>query len=228
MPHPSTVVLFAIIALFVSWLISPPDPLSFLVDTTALFVVTILGYYIALRKGQGNVTATDPKESSSRSRWEFTIREMLLATLACALLMGLIIKDRPFIPTPFFAALHNGSTDPIQSVYKRLNVPGNGSGGGSSNWGKKNARIQRSFAMNSIEGAEAWRLMAELKQEIKSLLHHHGCCILLPTGKTQYLNETDFGFEYETSTTRGEIQVHSLIGSEKTWKLLILIGETPK
>jgi hypothetical protein len=164
MPHPLTVALFAIIALFVSWLISPPDPLSFLVDATSLFVVTMLGYYIALRKGRTDGTAADPIKSSPRSRWQFTIREMLLTTLACALLMGLIIKDRPFIPTPFFVALNNGSTDPLKTIYQRLNVHGaDRSGGGYSNWRKNSARSQSSFVMNSIEGAEAWRVMAELK-----------------------------------------------------------------
>ncbi len=94
-------------AWMVAFLITPSgDPLTMLLSFGSVLAIAAVCYLIGRASGRravsGAIGAAAPEPL--RSRWQFTLRELLLFMLAFCLLMALIVSSRPLHPTPFFNA----------------------------------------------------------------------------------------------------------------------------
>ncbi len=166
----------------------------------------------------------EPNHPRRLSAWQFTLRELLLASLAFLLLVALFATAWPSRTTPFFDTFSHKNALATVCGRLQLNLKSPGGGEGVSRVGKTAVR-NLEIEVASPKASEVGRVMAELRREIESLLKKSGCQI---HGRESGCSSSGdhFSFEYDKGGTTGDIFVHSVAISDMRWVILILMHES--
>lgn len=169
---------------------------------------------------------------AKKSRFNFTLRESLLAMVAIGALLALAVnsyeKSQPFVPTALFESLDTAKAKSIvAAIARQLEVEINqvGAGAGESTGGNSaNREIRLNVGMPSDAYSE---VVGGLRTEIEKMLADDGCTIVSSGGASEGKREnvTQFSFDYEKDNTRGHLFVHRVPTSSGTLILFILIHE---
>jgi hypothetical protein len=186
------------------------------------------------------------EESSSTApprRWyQFSLREILLATVALSAVLALIVNNPPFAPTDFFESFDAGQ------LINRLNSQhklGLASASTSGSTFRADGRSNRSFEYSTPtpdDNTICQQLMPSLYDEIKQQLADTGCRIEgrsiegIPHGQLRspstlddqrdaYDQIREFSFTYQSGAVRGKIQVWALEGPKGETRLRIETDE---
>ena len=174
--------------------------------------------------------ATDEK-----SRFNFTLRELLLAMVAVGALLALAVKSyeraQPFVTTGFYQLLDGAKSQTIVAASGQrlgVNVKSLGAGASESSGGKSASRELRLTIRAPLEYPGL--LLGELQRESQQMLEQDECSVLSSGGASEGTkrNITQFSFDYEKGATRGHVFVHRVPTSEDSWQLFILIHEFEK
>ncbi len=166
------------------------------------------------------------------SRFNFTLRESLLAMVAIGALLALAVKSyekaQPFVPTGLFESLDAAKVKTIVAAIGRqleVEMDQTGAGEGESSGGNSASReIRLNVRVPSETFAE---IVVGLQAEIKKMLSEDGCRIVSSGGASAggKTNLTQFSFDYEKENTRGHVFAHRVPTSSGTLNLYILIHE---
>jgi hypothetical protein len=177
------------------------------------------------------MTSTEPSESQPcrRALWQFSLREVMILTIAVAAVLALAVQSRPFHQTEFFDSFNE--TLLFQTVCARLNLPAEipASGGGHSVGSNKAVRDYQ-LHINAPPTKDAGRVVAELRKEVEALLNRQGCDIhgRGTVGEPENNQLSAFQFDYVRGSTEGDIYVTSHRADDDRWELRILIHEFKK
>jgi hypothetical protein len=177
-----------------------------------------------------------PSSPPPRGWYQFSLREILLATVAISAVLTIVVKHRPFAPTDFFDELNEGHV--LNVVAKRLNL-GLATPASSGSISRGGPRAHRSFE-HTIGTPDystvCQQLMPPLHDDIEKLILDSGCKIdgrsttgVRTTnwrqGDPLYKELTEFSFDYWSGNVRGKIKVWALERPDGNTRLRIETDE---
>ncbi len=171
-----------LIAGMLSWGLMPLcDPGSKVLCFFFVFALVVGAWFLGRIMQRRAIARLSPAAADlAVRRWQFTIREMLLGSVAFALLLGLITASRPMATTPFFN-FHNAhsewGTRLAKSVCGKMGFPMVHfySGDAGTTWFGAAAWMHRGACVSSAPAKCAPRVVAEAAKEIEAQLKQHGC-----------------------------------------------------
>ena len=215
---------------FAAWMISvlffpAGDLVQRICVAAVVLAVAVVSYQAAKIAGsdRSQVLGTFARERA-RGRWQFSLRELLLAALAFALAMALVSTSRPSVGTPFFRSF--SALTAVQSVCKSLGINARcdrSSVTVSGNPGDKTREV--AMEMEPPRPADLCRLLAGLQSEIKRELSDRQCTVvnrghpsLGPIGGVKYI-------DYEYGSTDGEVQIVIIVRADDRWGAIVRVQE---
>ncbi len=221
-----------LIAGMLSWGLMPlGDPDSKILCFFYVLALVLGAWFLGRAMGRRAIWRLSPAAADlAVRRWQFTIREMLLGSVAFALLLGLITSSRPMSTTPFFK-FHASNPDwgehVIKSVCGKMGFPmaDSRSGGGEQGGRPTEAWLYRLNYVDSAPAKCAPQVVAEAAMEIEALLKQHGC---RTAGGWREAAAADFHVDYDFERTQGDVEAYAVVRSGNRWGLQIVIHEWPQ
>jgi hypothetical protein len=166
-----------------------------------------------------------------RQRWyQFSLREILLATVAISAVLTIIVKNRPFTPTEFFDEFNEAHV--LNGVAQRLNLGLNtpASSGSISRGGPRANRSFQHTISTPDYGTVCQQLMLPIYDDIEQQILDSGCKIdgrsttgvrtaNWRQGDPLYQELNEFSFGYNSGNVRGKIKVWALEGKDGQTRL---------
>ena len=158
-----------------------------------------------------------------RSLWRFSLRELLLLTVAIAALLGwgvtIFRRYRPLVPTPFASEL-NLEAD-VAAVRKQIEEKGpSWTGITNDGSGSSGRRYERDYVLTfALAKAKANDFMRALQQRLIEHVKASGC----REGASGYVGSS-FRLHYERGIMEGSLRAYLIAGDEQA-QLLVFVQE---
>ena len=220
-----------LIAGMLSWGLMPlGDPDSKILCFFYVLALVLGAWFLGRAMGRRAIWRLSPAAADlAVRRWQFTIREMLLGSVAFALLLGLITSSRPMSTTPFFK-FHASNPDwgehVIKSVCGKMGFPmaDSRSGGGEQGGGRRKPGCIASITwIRPRPSAHAGGCGSGHGD--RGILKQHGC---RTAGGWREAAAADFHVDYDFERTQGDVEAYAVVRSGNRWGLQIVIHEWPQ
>lgn len=172
-----------------------------------------------------------------RRRWyQFSLREILLATVAISAVLANIVNYRSFAPTEFFEKFDEHRMLRDLNRKHRLGISISSNDGATFRGDRQSFRSYRCSISPSDYRKTCRQLMPQLHAAVEQLLADTDCQIYGHTtqgtlltytrpSEPRYQEITEFSFNYKSGNVRGKIKVSALEGPDGETQLRIETDE---
>ena len=175
---------------------------------------------------------TDSNPRPRRSAFRFTLREILIGTVAIAALLALAVKSykdvRPFKPTSFYEQFDvNNVKKTLAAICKKSEIPFRAPGSRSSSGMSGSVADRQATISISTPNVKPGSIVTELHRKVEGLLKEHKCQIegYGYSGRLKDNSLSGFSFQYRRDTTVGHVFVYTVPGSGDNWELVLIMHE---
>lgn len=172
------------------------------------------------------------REPDPKPRFNYTLRESLIAMVAIAALLALAVKSyenaQPFVSTGFFNSLDTPKARTIVTTIGRdldIKTDQLGAGAGESSGGDSASRDIRLTV--GVPPELHSKFVVALQEQMQRMLTEDECIIVSSAGASNggMDDVTQFSFTYEKDDTRGHVFVHRVPAESDALSLFMLLHE---
>jgi len=168
----------------------------------------------------------------ARRRFQFSLRELLIATVAIAAVAALFVKNRPYQPTPF---LQNFDGRALLTALGKENglaaEPISYAGGNSLGPGRQT--LEQEFVYHRVTAQQLReKVMPAFRARVEMLLDKSGCEIegrgasgKLEDASQRWAKVREFSFDYRYGETRGVFRAYVFESPTLNTEVLVLVDE---